>query len=218
MDRFAQRFPIPPRRPRAKSRFGCVTQVVLALALGAVVSLAGTAIFAPWGFYLGGTFHILPDWHGWGTLHAKSGNYLLYVRFQPRPSGSRIYPGPSIGGQGYLCTPRGEILYMHLGGGMRRGIGLNTDGENISMYMNNYSSFFANLNADHRPSIELRGQWHNPDIVMNDHGSIARAFNADGTVYKSHDQSRPYLGEIVPVTLAQGPYSDFEAACKANKK
>ena len=137
MDRFAQRFPNLPRRPRSKPRLGCFAQVFLALALGGVVSLAVTATFAPWGFYLGGNFHILPDWHGWGTLHAKSGNYLLYVRFQPRPSGSRIYPGPSIGGQGYLCTPRGEILYMHLGGGMRRGIGLNTDGENISMYMNN---------------------------------------------------------------------------------
>ena len=218
MDRFAQRFPSLPRRPRRESRFGCFTQVFLALALGLLVSVGVTGIFAPWGFFLGGKFHILPDWHGWGMLHAKSGNYLLYVRFHPRPSGSRIYPGPSIGGQGYLCTPRREILYMHLGGGMRRGIGLNTDGENISMYMNNYSSFWSSYGGNHRPSIELRGKWHNPDIVMDDHGSIARGFNADGTVYTGHDQNRPYLGEIVPVTLAQGSYSDFEAACKANKK
>jgi hypothetical protein len=216
MDRFSRSFPNLP--PRVKSRFGCLTQIVLALALSLVVSVLVTGIVGPWGFFLGGNFHILPDWHGWGTLQAKSGNYLLYVRFQPRPSGSHIYPGPSVGGRGYLCTPRGEILYMHLGGGMRRGIGLNTDGEKISFYMNNYSGFWSSYGGDHRPSIELRGEWHNPNIVMDDHGSIARGFNPDGTISTDHDANRAYLGEVIPITLAPGSYSDFEAACKANQK
>lgn len=174
-------------------------------------------MFAPWGFYLGGQFHILPDWQGWGTLPAKSGKYVVYVRFQPRASGSRIYPAPSVGGVAYLCSPRGETFRMHLGGGMRRGIGLSTDGEKISLYMNYYPAFFGNLRSDRRPSIELRGQWHNPNIVMDDHGSISRAFEPDGSVARWNDPKRPYPGEIVPVTLTPGSYSDFEAACKASR-
>ena len=106
---------------------------------------------------------------------------------------------------------------MKLGGGMRRGIGLNTDGENISLYMNNHTHVLANLNADYRPSIEFRGKWQNPNLAMDDHGSIARAFNADGTVYNGHERNRPYMAEVVPVTLVPGSYSEFETACKSSK-
>ena len=66
-----------PARPR--SRFGCLgclPQVFLALALGVALMLAITAIFAPWGFYLGGQFHIIPYWQGFGALYAKCGKYL----------------------------------------------------------------------------------------------------------------------------------------------
>ncbi len=215
MDRFAQGIPNFPRRVRPKSRLGCIPQVLLALALGLAVSYILTGIFSPWGFFFGGQFHVLPDWHGYGVMHAKSGRYVLYVRFQPRKSGSRIYPAPSVGGSAYLCTPRGEILFMKLGGGMRRSIGLNTNGENISLYMNNHSHFLSNLNSDYRPSIEFRGKWQNPNIVMDDHGSIGRAFNPDGSVFLDHDRNHPYIAEVVPITLAPGSYSDFEAACKA---
>jgi hypothetical protein len=213
MDRSAQRL---SNIRRSKSRLGCIPQLLLLIALGLFVSIVVTGIIGPWGFFFGGHFHILPDWHGWGVLHANSGRYVIYVRFQPRNSGSRIYPGSSVGGSAYLCTPRGERFYIKLGGGMRRGIGLNTDGENISLYMNNHSSILSNLNADYRPSIEFSDKWQNPNIVMDDHGSIGRAFNNDGTVYREHNQSRPYMAEVVPVTLAPGSYSDFEAACKAH--
>jgi hypothetical protein len=79
---------------------------VLVLALVGVAMLVVTAVFSPWGFYLGGSFHIIPYWQGLGTLEAKSGKYVVFVRFEPKPSGSRIYPGPSVGGVAYLCSPR----------------------------------------------------------------------------------------------------------------
>jgi hypothetical protein len=187
---------------------------VLVLALVGVAMLVVTAVFSPWGFYLGGSFHIIPYWQGLGTLEAKSGKYVVFVRFEPKPSGSRIYPGPSVGGVAYLCSPRGEQFRMKLGGGMRRGIGRDTDGEKISLYMYTWGAF-GNFTADHRPSIELRGQWKNPDIEMDDHGSIHRAFNPDGTVDHGPSPNKPYEGEIVPVRLTPGSYSDFEVACKA---
>ena len=217
MDHFSQGFPANAAQRRRKSLLGCLgclPRLALILFLGLVLVGAITAVFAPWGFYLGGKFNILASWQGLGTLNAKSGKYIVFVRFGPRPSGSRVYPGPSVGGLAYLCSPRGEAFRMKLGGGMRRGIGLNTDGEKISLYMYN-APIFANFTGGNRPSIELRGQWHNPNLVLDDHSSIARAFNADGTVNTGHDPNRPYIGEVVPVTLTPASYSDFEAACRS---
>ena len=193
---------------------GCLPRLLLLLALGCVLFLGIDALFAPWGFYMGGTFHIIPYWQGWGTIHTKSGKYVVFVRFEPTPSGSRILPHPSVTGNAYLCSPRGEIFRMHLGGGMRRGISTNLDGENIGLYMYYWPALLGNFSGTHRPSIELRGQWKNPNIVMDDHGSIFRAFNPDGTVDQGHS-NKPYPGDITPVTLAPGSYSDFKAACQA---
>lgn len=204
------------RTPR-RGCLGCLWQSLWQLgalfALGCIFVIAVIGIFAPWSFYLGGKFHILPYWQGWGEMHAKSGRYVLYVRFQPSPRGSRIIPQANLSGTAYLCTPRHERFYMHLGGGMRRNPDLTKDGEGIGLYMNNWSGFFANLQSDHRPALKFRGHWHNPGIVMDDDGSISNAFNDDGTVYRVHVRNRPYSTEIVPITLAPGSYSDFQHAC-----
>ena len=200
-------------RRRRRGCLGCLFQCALILAAGCVLIVAITAVFAPWGFFMGGTFHIIPYWQGWGTLQAKSGKYVVYVSFEPSPDGSKVMPHPSVSGNGYVCTPRGEIFRMHLGGGMRRGISTNLDGEKIDLYMFYWPAFSGNFSGTHRPSIEFRGQWKNPNIVMDDHGSIFRAFNADGTVDQGHS-SKPYPGDITPVTLVPGSYSDFKAACQ----
>jgi len=218
MARFARPFsasPIAPRRPRVGC-FGCLPRLVLILAFGCVLVLAITAVFAPWGFFLGGSFHIIPYWQGWGTLPAKSGKYVLFVRFEPTPNGSNLMPHPSVKGVGYLCSPRGEIFRMNLGGGMRRGIGINTDGEKIDLYMDYWPAFFGNLRSDHRPSVEFRGKWQNPNILADDGGSIFRAFNPDATVDRGHS-NKPYPGDVTPITLVPGTYSNFEAACKASR-
>src|SRR6266542_6477311 len=111
-------FSSPPKARRGC--FGCLVQTVwqsaVVLLLGAVLILALTGLFYPWAFYLGGKFHIIPYWRGWGKLHAKSGDYVLFVRFEPTPRGSRILPASNLRGVGYLCTPRGERFFMHLGG------------------------------------------------------------------------------------------------------
>ncbi|HLV89352.1 MAG TPA: hypothetical protein VKV39_20370 [Candidatus Sulfotelmatobacter sp.] len=209
-----------PRRPRSRwGCLGCLPRVILILAGGVVLLLLITAVFAPWGFFLGGKFHVIPYWQGWGTAQTKSGKYVVYVRFEPRPSGSSVYPAPSVRGLAYVCSPRGETFRMHLGGGMRRGIGTNTNGEKISLYAYYYPAFFGNFRADRKPGIEIRGQWQNPNIVGDDHGSLFRAFLPDGTVDRGQGPVRhvPYPGEITPITLIPGSYSDFEAACKASR-
>ena len=205
--------PVKSKR-RGFGCLGCFPQLLLIFAGAGVLFLATIAVFAPWGFYLGGGFHILPYWQGWGVLHAKSGDYPVYVYFYPQPSGSKIMPGPSVGGTGALCTPRGEIYPMRLGGGMRRGIGTNTDGEKISLYIYYRAAFFGNFQGYHRPYVELRGQWKNPNIVADDNGSIYREFTSDGKVDRTPSH-KAYPGDITPVTLVPGSYSDFKAACKA---
>jgi hypothetical protein len=223
MGRLAQRLlknpAAKPDRPHSRlGRLGCLPRLILLL-IGSLV-LVGliTAVFAPWGFFMGGKFNIFGYWQGWGTLNTKNGKYVLYVRLYPSPSGSRIYPHPTVKGVGYLCSPRGQIFNMHLRGGMRRGIGTNTDGEKIGLSMDYWPVFGGTFATDHRPSIEVRGQWRNPSIVGDDFGSISRAFKPDGSVYqRGQDAHVAYPGDIVPVTLGAGSYSDFQNACKANR-
>jgi hypothetical protein len=203
-----------PGTKRAKmGSLGCLGRVLLYFALAAVALLAADAVFAPWGFYMGGNFHIFPVWQGWGRLHSKvSGDYVLFVRIEPSPRGSRIIPGSSLTGVGYLCTPRGERFRLNLGGGMRAHLNRSTDGEAIHLYMSNRSA----LSNEKRPRLDLRGHWQNPMLEMSDGGSISREFLPDGRVYHGHDTGHPYASEIVPLTLSQGSYSEFEAACAAS--
>lgn len=215
-----------PTQPRPKRRRGCLGclwqtlwQCTVVLILGVILIIGLTGLFYPWAFYLGGKFHIMPQWYGWGKMHAKSGNYVVYVSFEPTPRGSKVlYAETNLTGNAYLCTPRGEFFRMHLGGGMPRHLNLNTDGEPIHLYMNNWPLLIGGFISDRRPSIELRGHWKNPDLVMDDQSSLFRAFQSDGSVYTGHDPSHPYNGEVVPVTLVNGSYSDFKAACAAVKK
>jgi hypothetical protein len=222
MDRLAQRLlrnpAAGPDRPHSRlGCLGCLPRLILILFGGIVLVGLITAVFAPWGFFMGGKFNLFAYWQGWGTLNSKNGKYIMYVRFYPSRSGSRIYPHPSVKGLGYVCSPRGQVFNMHLGGGMRRGIGTNTDGENIDLYMYYWPALWGTFVGDHRPSIEVRGQWKNPTIIGDDHGSISRAFKPDGTVYqRGEDAHVRYPGDIVPVTLVPGSYSDFQSACKAN--
>ncbi len=204
----------PGPKPRRRGCLGCLWQAPIMLALGLLLVLAITGVFAPWAFYLGGNFHILPYWQGVGKLHAKSGDYVMYIRIEPTSRGSRMYLETNLSGNAYLCTPRGEQFRMHMGGGMRKHLNLSTDGEKIHLYMHNWPWNGAFV-VDHRPSLELKGHWQNPNLVMDDDASIQRAFQLDGSVYAGHDPNHPYNGEIVPVTFHPGSYSEFEAACKA---
>jgi len=209
---------IPLQTPRQQqSRGGCLLRLVAIFALGGILVLAITAAFAPWGFYLGGKFHILPYWQGWGTAHAKAGDYVLFVRLEPTSGGKGTLGGSWVKGTAYLCTPRGEHFRMKLGGGMRKSLGLSTNGEAIHLWMFHWQ-WYGQFSADHRPSLDLRGHWQNPNLVMDDGGSFTRAFEADGTVYGGHDQNRPYSKDPLAITLVEGSYSDFEAACAAARR
>ncbi len=160
----------------------------------------------------------MPMWQGWGKAHAKSGDYLVWVQFRPTPRGSRMYRESNLTGNAYVCTPRGERIPLRLGGGMPKHLNLSTDGEPIHLYMNYWPIGYGGFINDHRPSLEFRGHWKNPDLVMDDHGSFANAFEPDGTVYRGHSPSRPYSTEGVPITFVEGSLWEFERACAAVRR
>lgn len=191
-------------------------QWVVLLILIVVVVVGLPALLTPWGFFMGGRFHVIPSWTGWGKIHSNKagGDYVIMMTFSPK-TGKGLGP-THVDGNAWLCTPRGEKFTLHMGGDFQKDLRLDTNGKTASLYMNSYT-IKSQFTGDNRPHLEFRGKWNNPDLVLDDHGSIARNFEPDGTLYSGHSPSRPYMAEVVPVTLREGSNSEFEAACNAVK-
>jgi len=161
---------------------GCLTRVVLILALGCVLLIAIEGVFHPWSFYMGGHFHLLPLWQGIGRMHTPAGDYVLYFWMQPT-SGGRTYNLPAFRGWGYLCTPRGERFALRTRGGLTEKTGIDTNGK--TMVLEFYRRpWYWNFTGqwDQRPKVNFRGTWQNPNLVADDGGTLAKAFNPDGTL------------------------------------
>jgi hypothetical protein len=56
-----------------------------------IIALGLDALLAPWNFYCGGHFHLLPGWQGSGWIHSKAsgGDYFMWIRFTPTIPGQR---------------------------------------------------------------------------------------------------------------------------------
>jgi hypothetical protein len=178
------------------------------------------SFFTPWAYYLGGHFHWLPYWQGWGrvTVASAGGEYVLYVQLEPSTRGSRILPAWHITGTAHLCTPAGEHFRLRLGGSMPFRLNEITTGEPIHLYMSNSLGWKQNFTGDHRPYLDFYGTWADRAIVMDDRHSLSNAFLPDGTVYRRHDRNRPLGKETADFTLTEGTYKDFEAACAVKAK
>jgi hypothetical protein len=202
------------RKGRLSPRHVLVLMLLAALAVGGFLAYA-----YQWAFYLGGTFHIMPWWQGTGRIHEKNGDYVLYVLVGPQTRNVHAYLETNLTGNALLCTPRGEKIYLVLGGGMRRHLGVVTEGEAIHLYMH-HRAWNSGVTNDYAPHFELQGHWRNPNLVMDDKGSLAKNFRPDGTMYHDHDKdhNRVYVPEVVPVTLVPGTIADFNGACVAERK
>jgi hypothetical protein len=199
-----------------QSRIGCLTRLLLVFLLVGAVFMGGTALFAPWAFYMGGRFRLVPMWQGVGRLHSNSGggDYAFYVWFWPDHGKFRqlVY----VQGRALVCTPRGERFNLTLGGTFAKPDSRDLNGRTASFYMFNRTAKHILSGASARPELKLRGKWNNPDLVLDDDSSIQRNFDHDANLYPD-GKNRPYLGEVSPITLHEGGKSDFEAACAAVK-
>ncbi len=193
--------------------FGCLGQVALICVAGIVILMAGEWVFMPWSYYLGGSFHWYPEWHGWGKITTrKAGEFDLYVSFWP--FSGRFTGNVSVTGVGLLCTPKGERFRLHLGGNfISKHVGRDTNGEPFRLYMDNWGHLKSTFSGDLRPELSLWGEWRNPNLVMNDHGTLSQAFTADGSVNRG--PLGVYGQDVDSVVFRPESKASFEAACKA---
>jgi len=198
-----------------RSRSGCLGNLMRLVAVLVVLGigyLALIAAFAPWAYYLGGTFHLLPYWQGWGTMRSKTGGeYAVYIRMQ---AGSPTRLGSAyLSGDGYVCTPRHERIRLKMNALMGRHLSRNTEGEAITVHMYN-RPLSGIVNPTSRLTIDLHGRWSGNSLVMTDGGSIYREFLPDGSVNRGR---LPAARDTIPVTINGGPMSAFDAACATVK-
>jgi hypothetical protein len=175
------------RRPRYWLRIF----VVLLLALASIFAMH--AVFNPWIYFTGGHWHFLPEWHGWGRFTADGGDYALYVRMMPRPSGAP-YLSKSLGGDALLCTPRGEHLHLGLYGSMAKHLPLDVRGQAVYLGIARRSVWAPWSSASYReagsPGLQLKGVWGDG------------AMDATGFLLRARDPSQGVANrEKIPVTV-----------------
>ncbi len=185
---------------------GCLPRLFLGLVLAAALMGAIAAVFAPWSFYLGGEFHLLPLWQGRGQLHTRGGDYVVYFWIMPTPPG-RVSRAPQFRGWATVCTPKGERLSLRATAVLRGHQGADTNGQamHVTMYARPWY-YSVTGRWDHRPELEFDGRWQNPDLVMTDAGSLSRAFQPDGTVYRGPTRNQPPRGQPVPVVFHESAW------------
>lgn len=190
-------------------------QSALALLFGGALAYALLILLAPWNFYFGGHFHFVPGWTGRGWMHSPraGGNYFLWVSFTPTTPGYRKSP---LKGTAFLCTPRGEKFRLHFGGEMPRHHGTNLRGVPIHLYFYNWP-LLAEFARERRPDLDLYGTFGNSELIMDDRGSLARAFRPDATLVGPRDHW-PWNQESTHVTLKEDSSWVFSSACPVAPK
>jgi hypothetical protein len=169
--------------------------------------------FAPWIYRIGGRVRWVPIWAGSGVVRAPWGPYTVSLSFSPRPGGSHT-PGAGIEGSGWVCTPQGQRYSLRVTGGAAGRIWSNMEGHTlrISAY---YKPFGWQVRReDYRPSLSFVGHWVGPNLEMNDDGSIAAAFNPDGTL-KTYRESlhTNRKGLVLPIVLNDADWRALFASC-----
>ena len=209
--------PIDNRAPAGRRGCtGCLAQAALGLAFGCTVLYLIYALLAPWNFYFGGHFHLVPGWTGRGWMHstAAGGDYYLWVRFEPTTPGYRKSP---LQGAAYLCTPKGEKFRLHFGGGMPANHGTDLRGLPIHLYLSNWA-LGAQFSGDRRPQLDLYGTFGDSQLILEDRGSLARAFRPDGTLHEPRDRNRTWQQESAHVTLQEDSSWVSSTSCPATPK
>ena len=142
---------------------GALVRLLIFLALAGVFFLALDAVFTPWAFFMGGHFHVNPKWTGWGRMHSNiAGDYVIYMSIKPYFGSGRSLT--DITGRGALCTRRGDNYTLDIGGSFQAHSGIDLQGKTAVIYAHNYSRY----GSQYSPSLEFRGKWNNPDLVLDE--------------------------------------------------
>lgn len=191
-------------------------RIVFLVVVVAVLAVGIPAVSTPWAFFMGGGFRLIPTWKGYGKMHSNvaGGDYVFQLYFYP--VSGRWLGNSHVEGSAVLCTPRGERFFFKLGGNFQKDIKLDTNGKTARFYMKGHGPKYS-LTGDDHPHLLLQGQWKNPDLVLDDQGSLARNFQRDGSLSPNPAKASAPSPEVVPVTIHEASASEFNAACAAVK-
>jgi hypothetical protein len=158
------------------------------LLVAAALLLGASALFYPWIYFAGGHWHALPEWRGWGHFKADGGDYALFIRMIPAPSGKGLHLSTGLKGDAYLCTPQGQRLHLALYGAMQKHLPLDVRGQPIYLGLRRRAVWAPWQDGSFReagdPSLKLKGTWGERSITAA--GFLLRARDgAQGTAEKS---------------------------------
>ena len=197
---------------------GCLTKTALILLVGSVLIIAINAVFTPWAFYFGGKTHFTPTWTGIGHLRASSGDYVLYVWFSPQPSRGGVLHLPVLHWMGLPVHAAWRAVQPACNGRTQRARwhryereGNESDAVSTSMVYSLAGRY------DDRPRLTFSGRWINPNLVMDDGGSLSEAFLPDGTLYQGLARGKPARREKVTLVLHEAPWSTWFDDCRAER-
>jgi hypothetical protein len=125
-------------------------------------------------------------WRGWGKLHSESSrDYALYVWFEPyHPSGrggiAINATGPEVTGWAHSARSAAKSYDLPVVGYLEKHMGASTDGKRMEVDAYRRPWYYSLVGKrDNRPRLEFHGAWHNPELILYDHGSFGRVFNSD---------------------------------------
>jgi hypothetical protein len=194
----------PPRRQLTGAKEWSALFLVLMLVACVYIGLY------PWAFLMGGNFHLLPYWCGWGRMHSSTaGDYLLYVEISPFTRYVQsVVPQTNVTGRSLLCAPTGERYSLDLDGAMPPHVFVNTVGLPINLHMSHES-----FNGQSRPSLAISGLWGKGEIVGDDRETLSQSFLPNGRLIPGGTYAVPSQREDVQVTLHEGSFSEWKSAC-----
>lgn len=164
--------------PRRR-RIGCLGQLIVLGLLAGVGFIALMAVTHPWIFTVGGRLRVLPFWEGAGDIQGPGGRYRIFVSFQPTNSGSRVLPSTSVRGTGWVCAPSGHSYPVRVGGEAHEVVWRNMDNKAFTLYTWQRKAWSS---VHLPPKLDFAGHWAGPNLVMEDKGTLASAFLADGSL------------------------------------
>ncbi len=162
-----------------RRRIGCLGQFILLGLLLGVGFIAVVAVTNPWIYTVGGRLRVLPFWQGVGDIQGPGGTYRIFVSFQPGNASSHVLPSTSVSGAGWVCAPSGHNYQVRVGGGAHEVVWRDMNNKSFTLYTWQRGAW----STQHLPpKLNLVGRWVGPNLVMDDKGTIASAFLADGSL------------------------------------
>jgi len=194
----------PPSR--AAGRLGCLGSGGVLFLVIFVVVVGGH----PWALHMGGRWTPAMVWHGYGKMHSSTGaNYLVWMNIGPMAMASRkTGKRDNFQGTAIVCTPQGTALTMDVYG--KADAWLDADEKPLKMTVTTRRGDQPVL------TFRLTGEWKGTELQLEDNGSLADSFRADGSP-KGFAQGLRAPKENAVVTLRYGKQSEFEAVCRGEQ-